>query len=238
MNFNYSYKAFLISSLLVGNLVLLLVSVKLKKKEAISEKEIPIEYANLLPEELEVEKDLAMNEAIEKMKIETNRAYNEAEKFIEDIENNREETFNEEPISTDDASSNLGTSEGNIDFKKAENKLNEVKSKLAKTQNKNNKASNSLSRKTTISYSLKDRKAIRLPNPVYTCGSSGKIVITIEVNALGKIIKKEFNTTLSTTTNGCLIDAAMAYAEESRFNTDASKEKQLGTITYHFPGQQ
>ncbi|MCB0456381.1 MAG: hypothetical protein R2776_05090 [Flavobacteriaceae bacterium] len=238
MNFNYSYKAFLISCLLVGNLVLLLVSVKLKKKETIPEKEIPIEYVDLLPEEAEANKQLALNDAFEKMKIETNRAYNEAEKFIEDIENSREETFDEEQVTTDNASSNLGASGGNIDFKKAENKLNEVKNKLAKAETKKVKPSNGLSRKTTISYSLKDRKAIQLPNPVYTCDASGKIVITIEVNNHGKIVKKEFNPTLSTTTNGCLIDAAMAYAEQSRFTTDASKEKQLGTITYHFPGQQ
>ena len=74
MNFNYSYKAFLISCLLVGNLVLLLVSVKLKKKETIPEKEIPIEYVDLLPEEAEANKQLALNDAFEKMKIETNRS--------------------------------------------------------------------------------------------------------------------------------------------------------------------
>lgn len=235
MNFNYSYKAFLISCLLVGNLVLVLVSVKLNKKVAAPETKIPIEYAEMLPEEKE---DLALAAETEKMKIETNRAYNEAEKFIEEIENSREEELIPDETESGGNDTNFDTSGSKIDFQKAEKKLNEVKNKLAKAETKKAKPTNGNSRKTTISYSLKDRKAIRLPNPVYTCDASGKIVITIEVNNLGKIVKKEYNPTLSTTTNGCLIDAAMAYAEDSRFNTDGSKEKQLGTITYHFPGQQ
>ncbi|MEZ4779800.1 MAG: hypothetical protein R2786_10505 [Flavobacteriaceae bacterium] len=235
MNFNYSYKAFLISCLLVGNLVLLLVSVKLKKKEEVSRKEIPIEYAEILPEERE---DLALAAESEKAKIETNRAYNEAEKFIKEIENNREESLEEDKLSSETDGTSYNTGGNNIDFKKAENKIKEVKDKLAKAETKKAKPTNGFSKKTTISYSLKDRKAMQLPNPVYTCDAFGKIVITIEVNNLGKIVKKEFNPTLSTTTNGCLIDAALAYAEASLFNTDASKEKQLGTITYHFPGQQ
>ena len=82
------------------------------------------------------------------------------------------------------------------------------------------------------------RQALHLPNPVYTCDASGKIVITIEVNRLGKIVRMDYNKTLSTTTNGCLIDAALVYAKKTRFNTNSSKEKQLGTISYHFPGQQ
>ena len=83
MNFNYSYRAFLISSLLVGNLVLLLVSVKLNKKELAVEKEIPIEYEELLPIEKE---ELALAQEMERIKIETNKAYNEAEEFIKELE--------------------------------------------------------------------------------------------------------------------------------------------------------
>lgn len=233
MDFNYSYRAFLISSLLVGNLVLLLVSVKLNKKELSVEKEIPVEYAEILPEE---EEELALAQEVERMEIETNRAYNEAEDFIKEIETEREEAIEE--VNLEGKEDSFETGGGSIDFSKAENKLKEVKKKLAKAEKKKPQSTNGVSRKTTISYSLVNRKAMYLPNPVYTCDAAGKVVITIEVNELGKITRKEYNATLSTTTNGCLIDAALAYATETRFSTDASKDRQLGTISYHFPGQQ
>ena len=235
MNFNYSYRAFLIASLLVGNLVLLLVTVKLNKKELPTEKEIPIEFSEIIPEE---EEKLALKEDFKKMKIETNRAYNEAEEFIREIENSRNEEIESEELNLDQTNSDYDGRSNKIDFNKAEQQLNDVKKKLENSSKKKTKKSNGTSRKTTISYSLKDRKALHLPNPVYTCDASGKIVITIEVNRLGKIVRMDYNKTLSTTTNGCLIDAALAYAKETRFNTDSSKEKQLGTISYHFPGQQ
>lgn len=233
MNFNYSYRAFLISSLLVGNLLLLLVSVKLNKKELSLEKEVSVEYAELLPEE---EEEIALAQELERMKIETNKAYNEAEEFIEELENEREELLEEENLDGKEDSFESGGN--NIDLNKAEKQLKAVKKKLAKAVKKKPLSGNGVSRKTTISYSLVNRKAMYLPNPVYTCDAAGKVVITIEVNELGRIIRKEYNTTLSTTTNGCLIDAALAYAEETRFSTDATKERQLGTISYHFPGQQ
>ena len=83
-----------------------------------------------------------------------------------------------------------------------------------------------------------NRKDIDLPNPVYTCYGSGKVVINVEVNNLGKVVKNSYNKTASTTSNECLIDAALEYSEQARFTTDASKVRQLGTITFNFPGQQ
>ena len=173
---------------------------------------------------------------MERIKIETNKAYNEAEEFIKELENEREESLEEENLDGNEDSFETGGNK--IDLSKAENKLKEVKKKLATSSKKKPRPSNGVSRKTTISYSLVNRKAMYLPNPVYTCDAAGKVVITIEVNELGKITRKEYNATLSTTTNGCLIDAALAYAAETRFSTDASKDRQLGTISYHFPGQQ
>ena len=84
---------------------------------------------------------------------------------------------------------------------------------------------------------MKDRKDILLPNPVYTCYGSGKVVINIEVNELGKVIKTTYNKNASTTGNQCLIDSASEYAAKARFNTEAAKIRQLGSITFNFPGQ-
>ena len=70
MNFNYSYRSFLITSLLTGSLVLFLFSVKLsKEREENTEETYDVVMA---PEEL-LPEDLAIAELTpEKVKIETN----------------------------------------------------------------------------------------------------------------------------------------------------------------------
>ncbi len=234
MNFNYSYRAFLITSLLVGNLILLLVSVKLQKRVGPEQAEAtPIEYIEMLPEDLE---ELAMADQ-EEMEIKTNTAYNEAEKFISEIENGRNAEFNESEDLTEEV--NFGAESNDIDFSKAQQALEEAKEKLEESAAmKEKRTTEGVNRKTTITYNLKDRNALELPNPVYTCDAGGKIVISIVVDALGKIQKATYNPTLSTTTNGCLIDAALEYTQHSRFTTKHDRERQLGTITYLFPGQE
>ncbi|WP_062622079.1 hypothetical protein [Aequorivita aquimaris] len=240
MNFNYSYRAFLITSLLTGSLVLFLFSVKLsKEREESTEETYDVVMA---PEEL-LPEDLAIAELTpEKVKIETNRAYNEAEKFISSVENEDEEItettegklqeMNEalENSKSDNGNGAAVTTKTEKEKKKKLSNSNSAKDAEAVVKGGN--------RNTTISYQLVNRKDIDLPNPVYTCYGSGKVVINVEVNNLGKVVKNSYNKTASTTSNECLIDAALEYSEQARFSTDASKAKQLGTITFNFPGQQ
>ena len=234
MNFNYSYRAFLISCLLVGNLVLFLVSVKLSGVKEPDEAFTVLEYVVELDEQEESEV------APEIIKVETNTAYNEAEKFISEIENSRNETTEDSDENTEITEPYDDTnSENDLALNDAKDKLNEVKEKLSNNSNKRKKQAEetSVNRKTTISYHLEGRKALTLRNPVYTCGSSGKIVINIVVNDMGKVVKSGYNKTASTTSNGCLIDSALKYANQSKFTTIAGKAKQMGTITYVFPGR-
>src|SRR5690606_11241911 len=240
MNFNYSYRAFLITSLLTGNLVLLLYSVKLSKEKVETNEEtydVVVAPEDLLPE------DLAIAELTPQIvKVETNRAYNEAEKFISSVENeNQEETETTEGKlqAMNDAMENSKSSDNGIGTTfKPEKK--EKKTKFSNSESgKNNEAVvKSGNRNTTISYQLVNRDDIDLPNPVYTCYGSGKVVINVEVNDLGKVVKNNYNSAASTTSNECLIDAALEYSSQARFTTDASKPRQLGTITFNFPGQQ
>lgn len=234
MNFDYSYKAFLITCLLVGNLILLLISVKLQKRVGPEEAEAsPIEYIEMLPEDLE---EMAMADQ-EEMEIKTNTAYNEAEKFISEIEEGRNAEFNETEEPAEDF--NFDAESNDIDFSKAQQALEEAKEKLEESASMKEKRSQiGVNRKTTITYNLKGRNALELPNPVYTCDRGGKVVISIVVDALGRIQKATYNPTLSSTTNGCLIDAALEYTQRSRFTTKHDRDKQLGTITYLFPGQE
>lgn len=240
MNFNYSYRAFLITSLLFGILVLFLFSVKLSKEKVETNEEtydVVMAPEELLPE------DLAIAELTpEIVKVETNRAYNEAEKFISSVENEDQEiteTTEGKLQEMNEAIENSKSENGNgtsiVTKPKEEKKKKFSNSEAGKEGEAVVKSGN---RNTTISYQLVNRKDIDLPNPVYTCYGSGKVVINIEVNNLGKVVKNSYNKTSSTTSNECLIDAALEYSAIARFNTDASKTKQLGTITFNFPGQQ
>ncbi len=238
MKFNYSYRAFLISSLLTGNLVLFLFSVKLQKKTVETNEatyDVIMATEELLPE------DLALAELIpEKVKVETNRAYNEAEKFISSVENENQEETETTEGKLQEMNDAMESSKSNDIGTTVTPEKKEKKTKFSNSESgKDNVAVvKSGNRRTTISYQLVNRNDIELPNPVYTCYGSGKVVINIEVNNLGKVIKNSYNRTSSTTSNECLIDAAMEYSAQARFSTDASKDKQLGTITFNFPGQQ
>ncbi|RXG20613.1 hypothetical protein DSM02_2467 [Leeuwenhoekiella polynyae] len=97
------------------------------------------------------------------------------------------------------------------------------------------KVNTSSYRRSTVTYQLKDRNAIQIPNPVYTCDATGKVVINIQVNGIGGIMKAYFNKAASTTTNGCLVDQALEYAEQAIFNK-SERDSQLGSITFEFQG--
>lgn len=92
---------------------------------------------------------------------------------------------------------------------------------------------NLAARQTSVSYSLVDRNNYRLPPPIYTCIEGGKVVINITVDGLGNVTEADFNAKSSGTSNGCLVDNAIAYALKAKFNT-SSKAIQKGTITYLF----
>ncbi|MGK0378374.1 MAG: hypothetical protein ACJA1Z_002188, partial [Patiriisocius sp.] len=94
MNFNYSYRAFLITSLLFGILLLALWSINISSEIPESFENVPVEYAEFEEEETQ---ELAKNIQKDKIRIETNRAYNEAEEFIRKSEN-EQDLLSEEPL--------------------------------------------------------------------------------------------------------------------------------------------
>lgn len=230
MNFNYSYRAFLITSLLFGCLFTILFGVKLKSKLLAVEESHAIEFD---AEIIEDENLVQINS--EQIEIETNKAFNEAEEFIRELEHERDavnQENNESEISEEtskEAIENIPP----VKAKKTEKTTSDAKEKFEKIIESQRIAS-----KTTIRYNLSERTALELPNPVYTCDSGGKVVVSIEVNDFGKVTKASYNKKASTTENGCLIDSALDYAKSSKFTTKRGKKKQLGSISYSFPGQQ
>lgn len=175
----------------------------------------------------------------EMARVETNRAYNEAERYISDLESQREtpeETTEEKLKAIDDAISSSNNwnplGKNTAKRKKQAEENNATKMPTAETT-----AAKGANRNTTISYRLVGRSALDLPNPVYTCEGFGKVVINITVDERGRVISTDYNESASTTTNGCLIDSAKEYAVQAIFSTKAGKKQQLGTISYNFPGQ-
>jgi hypothetical protein len=91
---------------------------------------------------------------------------------------------------------------------------------------------------TRIYYDLANRTHTYLPIPIYKCQGSGKVALSIEVSQRGTVEKTLVIGSESTTTDQCLIEAAVRAAMITRFNSDMKAAKiQTGTITYHFVAQ-
>ena len=119
-------------------------------------------------------------------------------------------------------------------LKELAKKREEKKKQLGEKEAQKKEFTNNLAEKrTSISYSLVDRNAYDLPPPIYTCIEGGKVVINIKVDSDGYVTETSFNEKSSTTSNGCLVDNAMAYALKASFNS-SNKTSQKGTITYLF----
>lgn len=230
MNFNYSYKAFLIATLIVGNLFLWLYVIKLSKRPSPNSESYSIEYTI---DDLLTEEELAAI-SYENTPIETHSVYNEDEEFIKELEAQNEDLLEKTREKLNEMEEVIENST-NDDHAISKEILKEKP--VIESIKKQETVINSTNRNSTNSFRLKGRKALYFPNPVYTCEGYGKVVLNIEVSDLGKVERTSVNKSASTTTNLCLIDSAIEYAKQTRFTTKAALPIQEGTITYIFPGQ-
>ncbi|WP_445383840.1 energy transducer TonB family protein [Robiginitalea sp. IMCC43444] len=150
-------------------------------------------------------------------------------KTLEEIMAEREELMGAE-----ENKDYLGDSEAfNSTLRELAKKREEKKQLIGEKEAEKKEYTNNLAeRRTSISYSLVDRSAYELPPPIYTCIEGGKVVVNIKVDKLGFVVEADYNKS-STTSNGCLIDNAIAYALKARFSP-AQRSEQPGTITYLF----
>ncbi|WP_051210014.1 energy transducer TonB family protein [Gelidibacter mesophilus] len=254
------HKALIITILISSTLVLAMFALGIKKQtEVMAESyyELP---PPLTPEEQQLLEELAMNDP---NVAETNKAFNSTNEFkemmrnfksvnsndfdknakqteTEDIETPEEVTDGENTPATEDYSinenelSSYSKIKDVIAMRSAEKRQS---SKSNGNNSTNNLANNSaLNTNSSVSYSLVNRKDKHLPPPVYLCEESGKIVINITVDSSGEVTDAYLNSS-STSKNACLIESALQYANEARFSPDASKTKQIGSITYFFKGK-
>ncbi len=88
-----------------------------------------------------------------------------------------------------------------------------------------------------IRYFIKNRHDVYMANPLYTCPEymAGLVVVDIQLDQSGKVIKAKYNSEKSTTKAQCLIESAIEAAYDSFFNDDnTAPVVQNGYITYNF----
>ncbi|HEX3007432.1 MAG TPA: hypothetical protein VHO90_07430 [Bacteroidales bacterium] len=91
---------------------------------------------------------------------------------------------------------------------------------------------------TTVSYFLEGRYHENLPIPVYKCQGNGKVVMQIEVNHQGYVVKIEVDRTKSDIPEDCILETAEKAAKTTRFNSvNSGAPTQKGTLTYIFIAQ-
>lgn len=84
-------------------------------------------------------------------------------------------------------------------------------------------------------YYLGNRKPINRPKPNYICNEEGLVVVRIEVNTNGKVIKATAGVKGTTNTATCLLSQAKQAALKTKWSPDANApSKQVGTIRYRF----
>lgn len=244
MNLNRKQLSFLITFFSMALVVLGLYNIHLGQEE---KEEYVIELSLLEEEDLEkqIEEELKdMEEMAKADPVKSHMAYNEANKPSfgnpEPLKT-LEEIMEEQELSsdTDDPTDFLSSdSEYAARVKELAKRRREKQELLGEKEASKEVMTNNLAkRRTSISYSLVDRRHTSLPIPIYTCIEGGKVVINIKVDELGKVIEADVNKKSSSTLNGCLVDNAIEYALKSKFNT-GEKVEQMGTITYLFQEKQ
>ncbi|SHJ70802.1 energy transducer TonB [Aquimarina spongiae] len=84
-------------------------------------------------------------------------------------------------------------------------------------------------------YRLGGRKALNKEKFVQDCNESGIVVVRIEVNQSGRVIRATPGVKGTTNSASCLMEPAKRAALATKFNSDAKAPvKQVGTIIYQF----
>jgi outer membrane biosynthesis protein TonB len=84
-------------------------------------------------------------------------------------------------------------------------------------------------------YNLGNRKPVSRPKPNYICNEEGLVVVSIEVDVNGSVIKATAGVKGSTNTAECLLSQAKEAALKTKWSADPkAPSKQVGTIKYRF----
>lgn len=243
MGFFEENKALIITVLLFSILILLMYNIRLSNADR-EFKEMLVDLEQLEPEDLPDEEEREEQQpeeaeipAPQETTVRTHQAFNQnTEETSENFQDRLNQIF-EKNAAEQTASEEEDTETGRGEYNITRNTRNR-----AQQQSDGNNTSRETSTNTgsladsSISYSLVGRSAVEIPNPIYTCDVSGKIVVNIVVNADGFVTDTSINKGSSTSDNQCLRENALLYAAGAVFSRLPGRNRQKGTITYYFQG--
>ncbi|MDT0678420.1 TonB family protein [Autumnicola musiva] len=229
------HKALIITVLLFLVLLLALYNFNFSSRNvATSEMLVNLEQVKELQNEEQEEPE--ETPAQQQQQVQTHRAYNKnQEARQQNFDRQLNEIFERNSAAREQTSeeteSNSSTGDYNLSKRKKEQsqKRSDGNNRSEATSAKSGTMENS-----SISFSLKGRNAVEIPNPIYTCDTSGRIVVNITVNADGRVTNTGLNKASSTSTNECLIEQALQYAAGARFTPLSGRNSQPGSISYQF----
>lgn len=144
------------------------------------------------------------------------------EKVIEDVKEFEKKQFND-----------FGKDNPVIDNSPHENKKIKDNS-ISKTVNKSLKKTSNA----TAKYFCENRNMILQKIPSYLCNQTGTVRLTIKVNPKGEVTDCKVDNSETSTSNQCLIENAINYAKNWKFNQDfSSTQRQEGWIEFIYLSQ-
>lgn len=240
MDFFDRHKALIITTLIFSILILSMYNINISN-ESKKLRETLIQLNDLRPESPPEEQRPEPEEPEppapqpERPAFETHRAYNQNQQESQrNLESRLDEIF-QKNAAEQEASEAESTqpSKGEIALNNSKQQERKKASEGDNTRTETSVKKGTM-RNSSISFSLLNRTAVDIPNPIYTCDRQGRVVVNITVNANGDVIKTSINKNASTTSNECLTDMAQEYAASARFSRLAGRDSQPGTITYNF----
>ncbi|TDN95575.1 TonB family protein [Salegentibacter sp. 24] len=236
MDFFEKHKALIITVLFCLVLILGLYNFNLSQKSK-AQQELLVDLENYSKEEDSKEEEIPDEKPESEPNLNssrTHRAFNENQEAREEnFDRKLDEILQENSAKQEENSENeiKTSSNGNIaKANKAEPKeRSDGDGSTDKISTQNGGLINS-----SISFSLRGRSAVSIPNPIYTCDLPGRIVVNITVNTAGKVIETAINQASSSTDNACLTEKAQEYAANAVFSPLVGRNEQPGTITYNF----
>lgn len=236
MDFFEKHKALIITVLLMSVLLLGMYNIHVSNSNE-KVRETLIELNQLRPEPEPKEKVQPEQEpkpAQPDPEFETHQAFNQnQEENQKNLESRLDEIFEKNSASQEASEEDINPTQGEQIIESSLEKEKREASHGNQSSTKTSTQKGTL-RNSSIAFSLVGRTAVDIPNPIYTCDTPGKIVVNIVVNQNGEVIDTSINKNSSTSSNECLIEQALDYANRALFSRFPGKNAQPGTITYNF----
>ena len=229
MEFIEKHKALIITSLLMGIVVLGLYNINMIKKRK-ENAEIMMELPQELLEEMA---NMEEEEIIEEDPRDVLASKRTHDAYNEDFENHDDIEQRIKSLTETEASEETQETEEMVEGEEAIAEELNTEEKEELNAEEEPEAITPNNRSSSVTFTLKGRQKKNIPNPIYTCEGNGRVVVQISVNQNGYVIDAKINKKRSTTRNECLFDNALEYARNSLFSSSAVAS-QKGSITYYF----